>query len=104
MRYSLINLFIQDVYVARLQVRYFSEALPTQHDTVSEFHAEAPQASASEGLSQGSYVEARAGVDPTTPRTIGVDPTNEPPRPTLSYNTAVQSIKVYVKQVYNFYV
>src|SRR6218665_3207950 len=29
-------------------------------DTVSEFHAEAPQATASEGLAQGPYVAARA--------------------------------------------
>jgi len=27
-------------------------------DTVSKFHAEAPQATASEGLAQGSYVAA----------------------------------------------
>ena len=54
-------------------------------DTVSEFLAEAPQAIASEELPQGPYVAARAGVDPTTLRTIGVDSTNEPPRPTSYY-------------------
>jgi len=52
-------------------------------DTVSEFRAEAPQASASEGLAQGPYVGARAGFEPTTFRTKGVESTNEPPCPTL---------------------
>src|SRR6218665_120444 len=33
-------------------------------DTVPEFHAEAPQATVSEGLAQGPYVAARAGVEP----------------------------------------
>ena len=32
-------------------------------DTVSEFHAEVPQATVSEGLVQGSYVEAIAGFE-----------------------------------------
>ena len=47
------------------------------------FHAEAPQATASEGLAQGPYVAARAGVEPTTLRMKGVESTNEPPRPTI---------------------
>jgi len=42
---------------------------------VSEFHAEAPQATESEGLAQGPYVAA------ITLRTIGVESTNELPRP-----------------------
>ena len=33
-------------------------------DTVSEFHAEAPQATASEGLAQGPYVAAREELNP----------------------------------------
>jgi len=40
-----------------------------------EFHAETPQATASEGLAQGPYVAARAGVEPTTLQTIGIDST-----------------------------
>jgi len=36
---------------------------------VSEFHPEAPEATASEALVEGSYVEARAGLEPTTIRT-----------------------------------
>jgi len=39
------------------------------------FHAEAPQATASEGLAQSPYVAAM------TLRMIGVESTNEPPRP-----------------------
>ena len=37
-------------------------------DTVPEFHAEAPQAIASERLAQCPYMAARAGVEPTTLR------------------------------------
>ena len=36
----------------------------------------------SEGLAEGPYVVARAGVEPTTLRMIGVDSTNEPQHPT----------------------
>jgi len=43
---------------------------------VPEFHAEASQATMSEGLSQGPYVASRAGVEPMTLRTKGVDSTN----------------------------
>jgi len=39
---------------------------------VSEFHAEAPQATVSEGLAQGPYVAARAGFEPTTIRSTGI--------------------------------
>jgi len=38
------RLFIQAISIAPLQVHYYSEALPTPTDTVSEFHAEASQA------------------------------------------------------------
>ena len=71
--------FIQAISIAPLQVHYYSEALA--HYTVSEFHAEAPWATASEGLAQGTYVAARAGFQPATLRTKGDESTNEPPRP-----------------------
>jgi len=45
---------------------------------VPKFHAEAPQATVSEGLAQGPCVAARAGVEPMTLRTKGVDSTNAP--------------------------
>ena len=44
---------------------------------VSEFHAEAPQATASKGLAQGPYVAARTGFEPTTLRTKGDESTND---------------------------
>jgi len=50
---------------------------------VSEFDAEAPQATASEGLAQGPYVAAKTGLKPTTFQTKGVESTNEPPCPTI---------------------
>ena len=40
------------------------------------------QATASEGLAQGSYVAARAGFEPTTLQLKGIDSTNAPPYPT----------------------
>ena len=44
-----------------------SEALPTTEiDTVWSLHAEALQATASEGLAQGPYVVTRAGFEPAT--------------------------------------
>ena len=49
---------------------------------MSEFHAEAPQATASEGLEQDPYVVDRVGFEPATLRTKGVESTNEPLRPT----------------------
>jgi len=50
---------------------------------VSEFHAEAPQATASEGLAQGPYGSARAGCEPTTLRMKGAESTDAPPRPAV---------------------
>jgi len=50
---------------------------------VLEFHAEAPQATVSEGLAQGLYVVARARVKPMTLWTKGVDSTNAPLMPHL---------------------
>ena len=43
-----------------------------------EFHAEAPQATVSEGLAQGPYGPAKAGVEPMTLRMKGFDSTNAP--------------------------
>ena len=51
-------------------------------DIVSEFHAEARQETASEGLGKGPYMAARTGFESTTFRTKGDKSTNEPPRPT----------------------
>ena len=54
-------------------------------DTVLEFHAEAPQATASdEDLPKVLRSGYRAGVEPTTLRTIDVDSTNESLRTTMT--------------------
>ena len=45
-------------------------------------HAETLQATASEGLAQGSYVAVRAGFEPVTLHSKFIDSTNAPPRPT----------------------
>ena len=42
---------------------------------MSEFHAKAPQATASEGLAQGPCVVARVGFEPMTLRTKGGEST-----------------------------
>ena len=48
---------------------------------MSEFHAEAPQATTTEGLSQGLDMAVRAVLEPMTLWTKGVVFTNGPPRP-----------------------
>jgi len=50
---------------------------------VPEFRAEAPPATVSEELAQGAYEAARAGGEPITLRTKGIDSTNAPPMPHL---------------------
>ena len=49
------------------------------------WHAEALQATASEGLDQGPYVVTRAVFEPTTLRTKGTEHTTEPPYPHIWY-------------------
>ena len=50
---------------------------------MSEFHTEAPQAIANEGLVEGPYMAARPGFEPATLQTKGDESTNEPPHPTV---------------------
>ena len=61
-----------------------------------EFHAEAPQTTVSEGLAEGPYVAARAGVEPMTLRTKDVYSTNAP----LSLKTIVQAISIALLQIH----
>ena len=82
---DVVHSFIQTrLYLQRL---FKSTTWPTHRrsrhstDTVPEFHAEAPQATVSEGLAQGSYVAARAGVEPMTLRTKDIDSNNAPHAP-----------------------
>src|SRR6218665_3692518 len=56
---------------------------PDSTYTVSKFHAEVPQATASEQLAQGPYMAVRAGFKPATLRTKGDESINEPPCPTV---------------------
>ena len=84
---NLTESFIHSGYFYNLQ-RLFKSTITQRRsrhstDTVSEFRVEALQATASEGLAKGSYVADRARAEPTTLLTIGVDSTNEPPRPTM---------------------
>ena len=80
--YRILFIIIYSAYFYSASSRplLYSKALT---DTVFEFDAEAPQATASEGLAQGPYTAARAGVEPTTLLTKGVESTNEQPRPTI---------------------
>src|SRR6218665_2708030 len=82
----IIHSFIQTISIAPLQVHYYSEAqrhFRHSTDTVSEFRAEAPQATVSEGLAQGPYVAASAGLEPMTLQTKCDKSTNEPPCPAV---------------------
>src|SRR6218665_2791378 len=54
--------------------------LPTQHGYCVGVSLRIATGTASEGLAQGPYVAARAGFEPATLRTKGVESTNEQPR------------------------
>src|SRR6218665_2245718 len=54
-------------------------------DAVLESHSTVLQVTASEGLAQGPYVAARAGFEPATLLSNGIDSNNAPPRPTYVY-------------------
>ena len=64
-------------------------------DTVSGFHAEAPQATASEGLAQGPSVADRVGFEPETLRTQGNELTTEPPCHTIAITIVVMLIALW---------
>src|SRR6218665_1184098 len=68
--------FIRSGYFnSALQVRCYSEALPTQHGYCVGVSRR--QATASEEIAQGPYVAASARFEHTTLRTIGDESTNE---------------------------
>ena len=75
--------FIHSVYFYSASSVHYYIQRRSRHstDTVPKFHAEEPQATVNEGLAQGPYVAARAGVEVMTLRTKGVGNTNEPPTP-----------------------
>src|SRR6218665_1655602 len=59
---------------------------PDSTATVSEFHAEVPQATVSERLAQGPHEAARAGFETTTLWTKGNETTNRPQCLTICFN------------------
>jgi len=79
---SFVLSFIQAIYIAPLQSTATQRRSRHSTDTVPNFHAEAPQAAASEILAQGPYVAARARFEPATLQTKGFKSTNEPLHPT----------------------
>ena len=66
------NVMFAAVYQFLIQWKWYDIYDTTQRrswhstNTVSEFHTEAPQVTATEGLAQGPYVAARAGFEPTS--------------------------------------
>ena len=82
--------FIQAISIAPLQVHYYSEVLPTQHEYCVGVSCRSAQAIESEGLAQGSYVAATLGFEPTTLWMKGNESNNVPPRPTISCGPSEQ--------------
>src|SRR6218665_542171 len=81
------SFFIQTISIAPLHVYYNLEALPTQHEycvgvSSRSTTGNCEQMTCPRSL-RGGY---RAGVEPTTFRTIGVDSTNEPLRPIYTHS------------------
>ena len=73
-----IQSFIPGIYIAPLQVLFYSEALPTTIVILCRsLHAEALQTTVSEGLTQGPYVAARVGFEPATLWMQGTELTTE---------------------------
>ena len=76
----ILHLFIS---IALLTAWAFQKRSRPQQLTVCwSLHAKALQATASEGLAHGPYMVARAGFEPATLRSKGIDSINVPPRPT----------------------
>src|SRR6218665_1459416 len=65
---SFLPSFIPAISIAPLQVHYYSEALRLQHGYCIRVSRRSAQATAGKGRAQGTYVAARAGVEPTTIR------------------------------------
>ena len=74
-----------------------SEALPpTQLTLCRSLHADALQATVSEGRAQGPYVAARAEFEPTTLRSKGIDSTSATPRPTKCTSVTLITLRFLV--------
>src|SRR6218665_1747738 len=75
-----------------------SEVLPRpqQFTLCLSLHAEALQVTASEGLDQGCYVTARAGFEPGTLRSKGIDSINVPPCPMYRSAGCMSSLQISI--------
>src|SRR6218665_74664 len=70
------------ISIALLTARAFQKhSSPQQLTLCRSLHAEALQVTVSQGLAQGPYKAARAGFEPTTLQSQGIDSTNVPPTP-----------------------
>ena len=88
MRWVAQSLLVDSLFIHSVFFKSTTTPIRSWHstDTVLEFRAETPQATASEGLAQGPNKAARAGFEPTSHRMKGNESTNEPPRPTVVTN------------------
>src|SRR6218665_3354116 len=75
--------FIPAISIAPLQSSTTQRRSRLQHGYCIEVSRRSSQATVGEGLAQGPYVTARAGVEPTTLRLKVIDSTNAPSRPTI---------------------
>ena len=95
-----VNSVSADISLAPLQVHYYLEALLTTALNplmlCCSLHAEALQATMSEGLAQDPYMATRVGFEPATLRTQGTEPTTEPPCPTLCYDFTITAIRSWI--------
>src|SRR6218665_1414517 len=83
---SFIHSFIHSfrtISIAPLEVHYYSEALPTQHEYCSGVsHRSATSNYKLRTCPMSLYVTARAGFETMTLQLTIIDPTNAPPCPT----------------------
>src|SRR6218665_2422723 len=86
---TLFHSFIPAISIPPLQVLYSPGLQPGYCIGVSRRSA---QATPGKGLAQGSYVTARAGVEPTTLRLKVIDSTKAPSRPTSSGGMVKNSV------------
>ena len=92
---SFIHLFIPDISIAPLQVHYYSEALPTQHGyCVGVSRRKRHRQLRMKDVCKD--VAARAGFEPTTLRSTGIDSNNEPPRPNM---VVTPSLSLFVQTI-----
>src|SRR6218665_1747877 len=93
-----IHSFILAIYIAPLQVLYYSEALPTT--ALILYRSFTPKRTGNrlgKGLAQGLYLAARAGVEPTTLRLKAIDSIKAPPCPTMfGWTRSIMALHKYV--------